>query len=147
LTRTLDEGTKAYLAGRQYKALRKYVNQADTLVSALCTEMVNYLSSGMLHQLIMNEESGIRESFRFYFSKRSPPDINSGTEYIALIKRVENADALRLQTIKAAGNLKIAHHKLAEALKRRKTLKETTDDLTRFYQDVSKLNSMIKKLK
>lgn len=146
LTKTLDEGTKAYLSNRQYKALRKYVNQADTLVSALCSEMVKYLSSEMLNQLIKNEESGIRESFRFYLSKRSPPDITSGTAYISLMKRVENVNAMRVQTIRAAGNLNIAHHRIAEALRNRKTLKESADDISRFYLDMKTLNSMVKKL-
>lgn len=146
LTKTLDEGTNAFIANRQYKALHKYVNQADTLVSALCAEMVNYLSSVMLNQLIKNEESGIRESFRFYLAKRSPTDINSGKEYISLMKRVENVNALRLQTIRTIGSLKIAHRKIAEALARKQTLKETVDDLNRFSQDVKRLNSIIKKL-
>ena len=146
ITKALDEGSKAYVADRQYKALRKYVNQADTLVSALCTEMVNYLSSEVLNQLIQNEETGIRESFRFYLAKRSPPDITSGKEYITLMKRAENVNSVRLQAIRAAGNLKIAHRKIAEALRRRKTIKETIDDLNRFCQDVTILNSMIKKL-
>lgn len=146
LVKTVDQGTKAYMANRQYKALRKYVNQADTLVAALCSEMVKYLSSEKLNQLIKNEESGIRESFRFYLSKRSPPDINSGYAYITLMKRVENVNSVRIQTIRAAGNLKIAHRKVAEALRNKKTLKETTVDLNRFYVDVKKLNLMIKKL-
>jgi len=146
LTKSMEQGTKAYVANRQYKALRKYVNQADTLVSALCTEMKNYLSSGMLNQLIKNEESGIRESFTFYFSRRTPPDISSGQAYIALMKRAENLNALRIQTIRAAGNLKIAHHKVAEALGRRKTLNETAGDLNRFYLDMKALNTMVKKM-
>ena len=56
-------------------------------------------------------------------------------------------NSVRLQAIRAAGNLKIAHRKIAEALRRRKTIKETIDDLNRFCQDVTILNSMIKKLK
>jgi len=146
LAKILEEGANAFIAKRQYKALRKYVNQADTLVSAVCTEMVNYLSSEVLNQLIKNEESGIRESFRFYLAKRSPPDINSGKEYIALMGKAENANRVRLQAIRTVGNLKIAHRKMAEAMIRRQTLKETADDLNRFSQDVKTLNSMIKKL-
>ncbi len=146
LTKTFEEGTNAFIANRQYKALRKYVNRADTLVSVLCAEMVKYLSSVELNQLIKNEESGIRESFRFYFAKRSPPDINSGKAYVALMKRTENVNVLRLQTIHTVGNLKIAHQKIAEALSKRQTLKETVGDLNRFCQDVKTLNALIKKL-
>ena len=146
LTKTLEEGTNAYIANRQYKALRKYVSQADTLVSALCTEMVKYLSSDMLNQLIKNEESGIRESFRFYLAKRSPPDIDGSKEYISLMGKAENVNKVRLQTIRTVGNLRIAHREIAEALSKRQTLKETIDDLNRFSQDVKTLNSMIKKL-
>ena len=120
LTQSLDKGTKAYLAHKQCKALKKFVSQADTLVSLLCDGMVNFLSSEGMGKLIKAEESGIPESFRFYFTKRSPPSLEGEKEYIELMKRVQGVKQLQGQTIQTIKNLKKAHKELAEELPGRK---------------------------
>jgi len=143
LAETLNLGTNAYLSNRQSKALKKYVNQADTLVSCLCSEIEKYLSSGLLIQLISNEDSGLGESFRYYFTKRMPPSIKSERDYIELKKRIEMLKEFRLQTLHAVKNLRIAHLALAETLNETKTLKEMAACLSSFYTDVEKLYKMV----
>ena len=143
LTQIMDAGTKAYLAGRQRNMLQMYVCQADTLVSVVCDEMVNCLSSDMLGKLIENEASGVGESFNFYFTKRTPPSIESEKGYIALKKRVEVVKILRKQTIQTVNNLRVAHGKIADALKRKKSLKETAIALNNFYREVEHLQSIV----
>jgi len=146
LAETLNLGTGAYLSNRQSKALKKYVNQADTLVSCLCGEMGKYLSSGLLIQLINNEDSGLGESFGYYFTKRMPPSIESERDYIELKKRVERLKEFRLQALDAVKKLRIAHLALKEALNETKTLKEVTARLSGFYTDVEKLYKMVEEL-
>ena len=146
LAETLNLGTNAYLSTRQSKALIKYVNEADTLVSSLCGEMEKYLSSGLLIQLINNEDSGVGESFRFYFTKRMPPSIESERDYIELKKRVERLKEFRLQTLDAVKKLRVAHLALEEALNETKTLKEIAARLSGFYTDVDKLYKMVNDL-
>ncbi len=143
LTETLNLGTKAYLSNRQSKALKKYVNRADTLVSCLCTEIEKYLSSGLLIQLISNEDSGLGESFRYYFTKRMPPSIESERDYIGLKKRVERLKEFRLQALHAVKKLRIAHLALKESLNETKSLKEIAANLSGFYTDVEKLYKMV----
>jgi hypothetical protein len=143
LAESLNLGTKAYLSNRQSKALKKYVNKADTLVSCLCSEMEKYLSSGLLIQLITIEDSGLGESFRYYFTKRMPPSIESERDYIELKKRVERLKEFRLQTLNAVKKLRTAHLALKEALNETKTLKEIAVRLSGFYTDVEKLYKMV----
>lgn len=142
----MEMGTHAYLAHKQCKALRKFVNQADTLVSQLCDGMVKFLSSEGLGKLIKAEESGIPESFSFYFTKRSPPSLEGEKEYIGMMKRIHNVKQLRGQTIQTTKNLKKAHRKLAEELNRRKSFKEITGELNDYYQDVELLRESVQAL-
>ena len=143
LSSILDEGTRWYLMGRQYKLLRKYVVSADTLVSTVCKEMEYWLNSASLRLLIQNEETGVQESFSFYFTKRSSPPLESDKAYIDLRRRVERLDAVRLQSVRAVRSLAAAHHKLAEALSRRRTVKETLDELNGFYRETERLRSLL----
>jgi hypothetical protein len=143
LVNSLEAGTRLYFGNRQLKALKKYVNQADTLVSVLCTEMVNYLSSDILMGLISNEASGVRESFGFYFTKRSPPSIESEKAYIALMKRAEALKIFRLQSIRTVKNLRAAHFAIVEALNRKKSLKEITVILNEYYKEAENLHAMV----
>lgn len=146
LSQTFEAGSRAYLANRQFKALRKYVSQADTLVSALCDAMVEFLSSEAMGLLIQNEETGVTESFRFYLAKRSPPPVESEKEYLALRKSIETVKSLQQQTIRAVKNLKLAHRKLAGVLMQKPALKETAIAMYDFYRDVDQLNSLIRKM-
>jgi hypothetical protein len=142
LAQTMNVGTRNYLAKKQYKELKKFVNLADTLVSVVCDEMVKFLSSKNLGQLIGIEESGISESFRFYFTKRSPT-VESEKEYVALLKRVEGVKQMQLETIQATISLKKAHKKLAEELNREFNLEELAVQLNNFYKDVDMLNKSV----
>jgi hypothetical protein len=143
LAQAMDMGTKYYLANRQYKELKKFVNQADTLVAVVCSEMVRFLSSDNFGKLIQSEETGIPESFRFFFTKRSPT-IESEKEYVALRKRIEMVKMMQGQTIKATKNLRIVHKKLAAELNRKFTFEEIAVELNNFYKDVDLLNVLIK---
>ena len=139
LTKSMNIVTGTFLARRQMKALKVFVNQADTLVSALCDEMVKFLSSEGIGQLLDAEESGIQESFRFYFTKRINPVIGSDKEYIALMKTVGELKNLRNLTIRTAGNLKSAHKILTVEINRKKSLAETVMYLNNFYKDMDEL--------
>ncbi len=146
LAETLNLGTNAYLSNRQFKELKKYVNQADTLVSSLCIEIGRYLSSELLVQLIANEDTGLGESFSFYFAKRVPPSIESERDYIDLKKRIERLKEFRRQTIDAVKKLRIAHLALEESLNKTKTIKEIAEALNSFYSDVERLYKMVDEL-
>jgi hypothetical protein len=143
LARAMDLGTKHYLANRQYKELKKFVNLADTLVAVVCGEMVRFLSSEKLGQLIQAEETGITESFRFYFTKRLPT-VESEKEYVALKKHIELVKIMQGQAIQATKNLRIVHGKLAAELNRKFTFEEIAVELNNFYKDVDALDKSIK---
>lgn len=142
-TSTLSLGTNTYLAARQNGELKKYIGRADTLVAALCDEMVTFLSSEGLGRLINNEESGVTESFRFYLIKRAPPTIESEKEYIALMKRLEIVKQLQGQSINAAKTLKSSHSKLNELMTKKRSIKEIAVEMNNFYKDLDQLRKLV----
>ncbi len=142
-TSTLSLGTNTYLAARQNRELKKYIGRADTLVAALCDEMVTFLSSEGLGRLINNEESGVTESFRFYLIKRAPPTIESEKEYIALMKRLEIVKQLQGQSVNAAKTLKAAHSKLNELMTQKRSIKEIAVEMNNFYKDLDQLRKLV----
>ena len=146
LARTLDEGTKRYLAGRQFRLLKKYVVNADTLVATACCEMERWLNSEQLQLLIQNESSGVQESFIFYYTKRSSPPLESDKAYLDLMRRVEFLDPLRLQCVRTVRSLAVGHHKLAEALSQKRTVRETLEELNDFYREAGRLRSLFEAL-
>lgn len=142
LAQAMDMGPKYYLANRQYKELKKFVNQADTLLAVVCNEIVRFLSSEKLGKLIQSEETGIPESFRFFFTKRSPT-IESEKEYVALRQRIEMLKMMQGQAVQATKNLRLVHKKLAAEFSRKFTFKEIAIELNNFYKDVDLLNASI----
>jgi hypothetical protein len=143
IAQAMNTGTKYYLAHRQYKDLKKFVTRADTLVAAVCTEMIVFLSSKGLGQLIQAEASGVTESFRFYFTKRMPA-IEDEKEYITLMKRVNEVKMMQNQTIQATKSLRKVHQKLAAELNRKFTYAEIALELNNFCREVESLNASVK---
>ena len=147
LTKSMNIGTGTFLAHRQMKVIKGFINRSDTLVSELCDEMIKFLSAKGVSQLIDAEETGIPESFRFYYTKRTNPVIESDKEYIILMKRVEELKNIRNLTIRVAGNLKAVHKMLKTELNRKKYLTERATCLYNFYADMEELSIAYGKMK
>lgn len=147
LTKSMNIGTGTLLAHRQMKILKGFINRSDTLVSELCDEMIKFLSAQGVSQLLNAEETGIQESFRFYFTKKTNPEIESDKEYIMLMKRVEELKNIRNLTIRVAGNLKATHKTLKIELNRKKYLTERAACLYNFYSDMEELSIAYRKMK
>lgn len=147
LTKSMNIGSSMWLAHRQMKILKGIINRSDTLVSELCDEMIKFLSAQGINQLLDAEESGIQESFRFYYTKRTNPAIESDKEYVVLMKRAWELQNLRNLTIRAAGNLKAAHKTLKIELNRKKNLTEIATCLYDFYADLDELGGAYRKMK
>ncbi len=147
LAKLACDGTERLLAIREMQALRKYASQADTLVAVVCNEMVEFLSSQGVGQLIGQEETGVTESFRFYLTVRKISTVDSDREYVALKKRVEDVKMLQLKTISAVRDLRKAHHKIVESLLKRRSAAEMSSDLHDFYLEAEELQCLVDKLK
>ena len=146
LTKSMSIGSGTLLAHRQMKILKGFIIRSDTLVSELCDEMIKFLSAQGVSQILDAEESGIQESFRFYYTKRTNPAIESDKEYVALMKRVWELQNLRNLTIRAASNLKAAHKMLKIELNLKKNLTEIATRLYDFYTDLDELSGAYRKM-
>ena len=146
LTGVMEIGSRRFLQARQVRELRKLVVQADTLVNVLCNEMVTILSSADFEKLISNEETGITEAFRFYFTKRSQPELSGDHSYVALKKRIAAVRQLKQQTITAAVAMKSAHRRLSEELSKKPSVGVVATEIDDFYKDVENLEARVKVL-
>ncbi len=146
LSLSADKVTGTLLARKQCKKLKAFVSKADTLVSVVCSEMVRFLDSDGLKTLIRSEETGLTESFRFYFTKRPSPAIESDRDYIALKKRIESVKILRTKTIRTTQQLRIAHKKLLTELNMNHNLNELSEELIQYYKDVEEIRKSFRQV-
>lgn len=147
LTKSMSIASGVLLANRQLKLLKGFVTRADTLVAEMCDKMIIFLSAEGLSHLIEAEETGIQESFRFYYTKIPNAPVRSDKDYILLMKRVGELKELRNLTIRVAGNLKIAHKMLKINLQRKKNLTEVAACLFKFYLEMDELNHAFSRMK
>lgn len=146
LTRSLYHGTGALLARKQCREVREIINRADTMVAVVCEEMAKFLSSDLLVTLIRNEESGLTESFLFYFTKRNQPSMDGDRDFVVLKKRIESVKNLRVTAVATCQHLRIAHKKLVAELNRKRSLKELSDEIIQFYRDVDEMKKLFQKV-
>jgi hypothetical protein len=146
ITRSADHATNSFLARKQCRALKGIVNRADTMVSVACGEMAKFLSSDLLETLIQNEETGIAESFRFYFTQRKSTTPESDRDYISLRKRIESVKTLRTSALLTCRHLRIAHKKLAVELNNKPGTKEISDEIIQFFKDVDEMKKLFQKI-
>jgi hypothetical protein len=145
-TQSAEVTANAFLAKRQARALRECVVKADTLVSALCTEMAGVLRSEGIDRLIDAEATGLQESFRFYFSRIGPSATGPDREYISLMKRINSVRLMREKLVKATLQLRMAHKKLAEEVTSKRKAKELADELMDYYREADEIHKLIRNL-
>lgn len=144
--KSAQAATGACLARRQVRALREFVLKADTMVAVLCGEMANVLSKQKMGKLIEQEESGLTESFRFYYTRHATASTEPGREYVALKKRLNDLTMLREKTVRASQQLRVAHKKLVEEIYRKQKIKELADELVNYYREAEEIRKLVRKL-
>ena len=146
-------GAELVVRNVQARAVREYVIEGDSLVSAVSLAIADILSSKSVVGLVENEAKGLEANYLSYLrsGKREVPggleetgatavtggrDFTGDREYLILLGRVNGLTKMRTGTISAAKFLARAHHKIAvEIIKRKKIsqlfleLKELDDEL------------------
>lgn len=149
-------GQLVLFAGKQYSRIRQaqyikeFVAKGDSLIGVITGNLVQFMERTKIDALIQNEETGIREGYKFYLARlislNCVPSINDQSEYMRLKENMENVKTLRGQTIKATKDLRKAHAKLYEEIKKKKKLKETIEELSTLYEEVREIKSKIEEI-
>jgi hypothetical protein len=163
-------GGKQYFRVKQAKELKKFISLADTLVSVMTTNLLEYLKSENINELIKNEERGIRESYLSYLQhinvetrtltiinnrkdtlesisvSGTKPAIENEMDYLELKTRIDGVRALQTKTIKATINLRKTHRKLLQEIEKKKNLKQTINELQVLFEDINDLKKSVQKI-
>jgi hypothetical protein len=163
-------GGKQYYRAKQAKEIKKFVNLADTLVSAMTTNLLEYLQSETINELIENEERGISESYLSYLQQInketrtmsissdskdtinsisvsiSKPSIENEMDYLDLKSKIDGVKTLQQQTIRATKNLRKTHKKLLLEIEGKKSLKQTIKELQGLFEDINDLKKTVQKI-
>ncbi len=136
-------GGKQYIRFKQGKEIKKFVSLADTLVGAMTNNLLEFLQSKNINELIENEEKGITSDYLSYLQQTQRTSIENEKDYIELKKRIYAVRRLQGQSIIATENLRKAHKKLLETLQKKKKLRDAIDEIQVLYEEVEVLKKTI----
>ena len=140
--------SERYMRVRQAKAVRTFMSQGDTLVSACVDGIIELLKKGDLIELIENEGTGLKNNYAAYLHRLElggfPPDFEADRKYIELIKQVELAKYTRGRCVTALQSLKRAHAKLVAELQKRQKIDFFYNELLELNTLASQLQTMLK---
>lgn len=135
---------RSYLAARQVHEAARMVAEADTMVAVLCREM-NVFLAGM-GKLADIEETGIREGFRFYFTRTGDCGTEGERAYLSLMKRVGLLKKAGVEAGRAAMMLREAHGRLSRELNRKSSAAEIIASIREFLDAAGELEELVKSL-
>ncbi|MEJ7769632.1 MAG: hypothetical protein WKF89_17570 [Chitinophagaceae bacterium] len=154
-------GGRQYIRARQAKEIKKFVPQADTLIAVMSNNLLDFLLSSNIQELIKNEEKGVNNNYLSYlrhvktvsslvsggdtsllaFNTKST--IENDNEYMDLKTQLDGVKKLRQLTIDATRRLRKAHTKLLDAIARKRNLKTTIWEVQQLYDGIKEIKSAI----
>lgn len=138
-------GGRQYIKVKQAKHIKKFVSKGDALIELMTANLLEFLNSSNINQLIIHEEKMIRRDYLTYLNHHHKITIQSQIDYLNLKKSINGIKSLHTQTIKATIGLRKAHQKLLNTISTKKKLKESIKEIKELYEDVKELNNIIKK--
>ncbi len=135
-------GGKQLIRARQAKEIQRFVPAADEMIGVMTNNLLDFLQSGSINDLINNEEKGIQNNYKSFLRNRLP-GIQHEWDYLEQLTLLDNIKALRAQTIDATSSLRAAHAELLTVIKEKKTLSEAIAGLQSFYQNVKEVRTII----
>ena len=148
-------GGKQYIRQKQAKEIKKFISQADPLISVMTANLLEFLEgkrvlatgdTASLKDLIDYEAKALPRDY-LSFLRQNKATIENEKEYLKLKNDMDQVRNLQVQTIVATRALREAHRQLSEILKTKKKLKERFTELQELYEDVNQLKTTIVKLK
>jgi hypothetical protein len=82
-------GGQQYLRAKQAKEIKKFVPQADTLISVMTSNLIVFLKSENINELIMAEERGINENYLSFIRHTQKTSIENEFAYLELKNSID----------------------------------------------------------
>lgn len=135
-----------YMRNRQARAVRDFVRQADTLVTACTTQLIDLIKKEEVAQLLAAEQNGLQQNYLTYlkFQQDNPTvamtsSTDSDRHYMDLTAKLTAAVQVRDKCLSGLRALARAHHKVAQEL-------ETRRPVDHLWAELIELNSLSAKL-
>ncbi len=139
-------GGRQFIRCRQAKEIKKYIPQADTLIAVMTGNLITFLKSGNIDQLIDAEERGLNTDYLSFISHSSKTSIANDFEYLDLKERIEQVKQLRSMTISATNSIRKAHGKMLGSIEKRRNLKEIVEGFREMAVQIRDLNTTVGKI-
>jgi hypothetical protein len=140
VNKLIAAGGKQYIRSRQAKEIKQFVPAADTLIGVMTTNLLEFLQSTNIDELITNEEKGIGNNYLSFLRQRHAT-VENERDYLALKSDLDAVKKLRQKTVTATRRLRKAHEKLLSIILEKKTLQDTVAELQEFYEDVKEIRA------
>ena len=146
LNQLIVTGGSRYIKNRQAKEIKKFVTEADTLVAVMTNNLLEYLQSSTIQELIDHEQRMISHDYLTFLQQTNDNTFESQKDYLELKNSISKTKTLKEQTIKATRDLREAHRKLLQVIKERQKLKHVIKELQVFHQQVSALRNTVREI-
>lgn len=139
-------GGRQYIRAKQAREIKKFVPQADTLVAVMTGNLLQFLRSENIDELIRAEEFGINQNYLSYIRQSNGTSMEYDFEYLELKSRLDGVKQLRSKTITATKSMRKAHGELLVAIQRKKDLIESLQGLKVLAEQVRDLKNAVDKI-
>ena len=139
-------GGRQYIRSRQAREIKKFVPQADTLVAVMTTNLLQFLKSENIDELIRAEEFGLNQNYLSYIRQSQGSSTQADFQYLDLKTRLDAVKQLRSKTITATKSMRKAHRELLESIQKKKKLIESLQGLKVMAVQVRDLKATVDKI-
>lgn len=139
-------GGKQFTRIRQAKEIKKFVSMADTLIEAMTNNILDYLESENINELILSEEKEVTRNYLSYLQQTPRATIENELGYLELKAKIDEVKDLQAQSINATKKLRKAHAKLLENIQSKKKLKTIIGELQELYEEINTLKTTVENL-
>jgi hypothetical protein len=164
ISQVIAFGGSQYIRRKQAAEVRKFVPRADTLVGVMTRNLLEFLESTNLENLIAIESKAVSTNYLKYlnhsktvssaFTGKDTVRVSSNTkatvaddlEYIRLRTALDEVRTLRDETAVATRSLRKAHSKLLTIIKERRKLKTAISEIQELYEGVRGIRKTIMKI-
>lgn len=138
---------KQYVKYKQAKEIKKFVKKADIIIDTMTDNLIDFLDSESIHDIIKTEERLLNIDYSAYLNLNSKVDKNNLEEYLTLKNNLEMTKKLRDQVSKSTCNLRLAHKKLCKIIKEKQNLKFAIKEFQSLYTELKEIKNTISQIK
>lgn len=137
---------RIYLNQKQSKEIKILLNSSDTLITNVSNNIISYLDSKNLNDIINNEDKMLSINYLSYIQQTNRTNITNDLEYIQLKSNVDNIKQLRKKLIICMVNLKDSHKIIVEELNKKNSLVDNLNQIKELTRTIIEINQIVKEL-